>query len=112
MKDPRLLLFSFMLILIGHVASAQNGIPDCDAIKVEVKTTDPALNQSNGSIDFAFSKSMNDYKIFLLNAGPDKTGKVEIKETKLSNLKSGFFDFLIIDRNSKGCLKQLTVVLK
>jgi hypothetical protein len=111
MKNPRLLFFSFLLLTIGNTAFPQNGVPDCDAIKVEIKTTTPGPNQSNGSIDLMFSKPINDYKIFLLNAGPNRTEKIEIKETKLSNLKSGFFDFLIIDRNRKGCLKQLTVVL-
>jgi len=95
MKDPKLFV-----------------LPDCDDIKVEVSTVQPANNQSNGSIDLIFTKPVSNYKIFLLNAGSDKTGKEEIEDGKITNLKPGFFDFLIMDRSRKGCVKQLTVVLK
>jgi hypothetical protein len=47
-----------------------------------------------------------------LNAGSDKTGKEELKSGKLTNLRAGFFDFLIMDKNKKGCVRQLTVDLK
>lgn len=113
MEYPKHLVFSFLLLIaaIGNLR-AQNAAPDCDDIKVEVITVQPSGNLSNGSIELVFTKSVNNYKIFLLNAGSDKTGKEEIKSGKIANLKPGFFDFLILDRNKKNCVKQLTVVLK
>ena len=113
MKDPKLLVFSLLLLLAANYnVRAQNPVPECDDIKVEVKTVAPVSNQSNGTIDLVFSKAINNYKIFLLNAGSDKTGKEEIEGGRITNLKSGFFDFLIMDKTRKGCVKQLTVVLK
>jgi hypothetical protein len=113
MIDPKRIVISFMLLLaVAFHAVAQSGVPDCDDIKVETKVTQPTNNLSNGTIDLVFSKPVNNYKVFLLNAGSDGTGKEEVHGGKVTNLRSGFFDFLIIDRNRKGCVKQLTVVLK
>ena len=112
MKDPKLLVLSLLLLAASYNLRAQTAVPECDDIKVEVKTVTPIGNQSNGSIDLNFSKAISNYKIFLLNAGSDKTGKEEIVGGRITNLKSGFFDFLIMDRTKKGCVKQLTVVLK
>lgn len=112
MKDPKLFVFSLLLFAASLDLRAQNSVADCEDIKVEVKALQPTDNQPNGRIDLVFSKPTNNYKIFLLNAGSDKTGKEEIEDGKLSNLKAGFFDFLIMDKNKKGCIRQLTVVLK
>lgn len=113
MIHPKNLVFSLLLLVaaIGNL-SAQNGVPDCNDIKVEVVTMQPTDNLSNGSVELVLTKPINNYKIFLLNAGSDKTGKEEIQNGKITNLRPGFFDFLILDRNRKGCVKQLTVVLK
>ncbi len=113
MKNPKVFVFGLLVLLAATCnLRAQSAVPDCDDIKVEVKTVAPIINQSNGSIDLIFSKAIENYKIFLLNAGPDKTGKEEIEGGRITNLKSGFFDFLIMDKTKKGCVKQLTVVLK
>jgi hypothetical protein len=113
MKDPKLFVFSLLVLLAATCnLRAQSAVPDCDEIKVEVKTVAPINNQSNGSIDLIFSKAIDSYKIFLLNAGSDRTRKEEIVGGRITSLKPGFFDFLIIDKTKKGCVKQLTVVLK
>jgi len=94
MKDPKLLVFSLLLLLaVNYNLSAQSAVPDCDDIKVEIKTIAAVSNQSNGSIELIFSEPINNYKIFFLNAGSDKTGKEEITSGKITNLKSGFFGF-------------------
>jgi len=112
MRDPKFLVFCLLLCGASLNLKAQNSVPDCEDIKVEVKTISTSNNQSNGTIDLIFTKSIDNYRIFHLNAGSDKTGKEELKSGKLTNLKAGFFDFLIMDKNKKGCVRQLTVDLK
>ena len=86
---------------------------DCADIKVEAKTTNPTASRTDdGSIDLVFDKPVSNYKIIWLNAGNSKTDKEEINGGRLTNLKAGFYDFLILDKNKKGCTKQLTVILK
>ena len=112
MRNPKIVFISFLLILFeGNLLWAQTTTPDCDDIKVEAKVTNPT-SAGNGSIELVFQGSVNDYKIFWLNAGSSKTGKEEVEDGKVRNLKAGFYDFLIIDKNRKGCTKQLTVILK
>jgi hypothetical protein len=113
MKDPRLLFFCALLLFgVNGISWSQTTIPDCDDIQVEVKAINPSNGLANGSIELTFSKPLNGYRIFLLNAGPDKTQKEELEHGKVTRLDAGFFDFLIMDRNKKGCIRQLTVTLK
>jgi hypothetical protein len=112
MRHPKFLVFCLLLCSASLSLKAQNSVPDCEDIKVEVKTISTSNNRPNGSIEMIFTKSFDSYRIFHLNAGSDKTGKEELKSDKLTNLKAGFFDFLIMDKNKKGCVRQLTVDLK
>jgi hypothetical protein len=112
MRNPKIVFISFLLILFeGNILWAQTSTPDCDDIKVEARVINPT-GGGNGSIELVFQSSVSDYKVFWLNAGSSKTGKEEVEDGKLRNLKAGFYDFLIIDKNKKGCTKQLTVILK
>lgn len=99
-------------MLLSNIAYAQQPIEDCKDIKVTVTTIEPQNGGSNGQIELTFTEPTSNYKIFWLNEGPDKTGKVEVQNGKIEKLKTGFFDFLIIDKNRKGCIRQLTVILK
>ena len=112
MRDPKFLAFCLLLWGACLNLKAQNAVPDCDDIKVEVRTISSSDDRANGSIDLSFTKPFDNYRIFHLNAGSDKTGKEELKSGKLTNLRAGYFDFLIMDKNKKGCVRQLTVVLK
>lgn len=112
MKHPKFLVFCLLLLSASLSLRGQSTVPDCEDIHVDIETTAPTIGQANGSINLTFTKPIGDYKIFFLNAGEDKTGKEEVLDGRLKNLKAGFFDFLIMDKNKKGCIKQLTVVLK
>ena len=113
MRNPKIVFISQLLILIeGNVVWAQTKVPDCDDIKVEAKVTNPTGSGRDGSIDLVFQGNVGDYKIFWLNAGSTKTDKQEVNDGKLTDLRAGFYDLLIIDKNRKGCTKELTVILK
>jgi hypothetical protein len=112
MRDAKFLLFCLLVCGASLNLQAQNPVPDCDDIKVEIHTISTSNNQHNGTIELTFSKPVENYRIFHLNAGSDKTGKEELRSGKLTNLRAGFFDFLVLDKNKKGCVRQLTVELK
>lgn len=111
MKGPKFFPFVIVLLVASHYSFAQTPLKQCDDIRVEAKILNPSNNQSDGSIDFILPKPIDSYRIFFLNAGPDKTDKQEVEKGKLQNLNSGSFDFLIIDTTRKGCVRLHTVVL-
>ncbi len=113
MRNPKLLFFSYLFALLaGTEIYAQKSVPDCDDIKVEVKTNSPVGGTANGSIELIFDKELDNYKIFWVNSGAGKTDKTEVKGGKIEGLKTGFFDILILDKSKKGCIRELTVILK
>ena len=112
MTTPKLIFVGLLMSMLINESLAQQSVPDCADIKVEAKATNPSQGSSNGNIELVFDKPTGNYKILWLNAGRDKTGKEEISNGRLPNLKAGFYDFLIVDKNKAGCIRQLTVILK
>lgn len=113
MRNPKLLFFSCLLVLLaGTEIYAQKSVSDCDDIKVEVKTISPVGGGANGSIELIFDKALENYMIFWVNSGSGKTDKTEVEGGKIEGLRTGFFDILILDKSRKGCIRELTVILK
>ena len=113
MGNPKVVLITVFLILFeANALLAQNPSADCADIKVEAKATNPTASRADGSIELVFDKAVSNYKIIWLNAGNSKTEKEEVNDGRLRNLKAGFYDLLILDKNNKGCTRQLTVILK
>jgi hypothetical protein len=112
MTTPKLIFVGLLMLMLTNKSLAQQSVPDCADIKVEAKAANPSPGSSNGNIELVFDRPTNNYKILWLNAGRDKTSKEEISGGRISNLKAGFYDILIMDKNKAGCIKQLTVILK
>lgn len=84
---------------------------DCADIKVSIVVVNPKDTGSKGTIEFKFEDaSMDAYTIFYLN-GPDGKAR-ELSTSKMENLKRGVYDFFIMDKKKKGCIKQLSVTLE
>lgn len=96
----------FFLLISSVLVNGQENPSQC-TIRVETVLTQPVKGK-DGKIEFKFEDKRT-YKIFLVNQGAD-TAKDPLKATVVSNLKAGFYDFVIID--DKGCTKQLTLTLK
>jgi hypothetical protein len=108
MRKSNRILLTLLFVFMFFFGYAQS--KNCGEIQVSTKITSEAKGSTNGSIEFIFdSADKNDFKIFLVNAGEERA-KAPITEGKVNNLKSGFYDFVIVDR--KGCTKQLTVTVK
>ena len=112
MTTPKVIFVGLLMLMLANESLAQQSVPDCADIRVEAKAENPSPGSSNGNIEFVFDKPVSNYKIIWLNAGRDKTGKEEINSGRISNLKAGFYDILIVDKGKAGCIKQLTVILK
>jgi len=110
MRNP-LFLFVALYLCVCAGAWAQNApAPQCDAIQVEPKVTHPQSG-AKGSITLVFkNSSAENYTIYWLNSHNRQADR-PISAGDLKNLSSGFYDLLIVDKNKKGCIKQLTVTL-
>ena len=102
-----IMLFSF--VMLSAALNAQSIDKNCDEIKIETKIFNPEPGKSNGKIQIVFKEESKTYKIFLLNAGSERSKK-EIENGIIDNLRVGFYDILIIDKD--GCNRQLTITLK
>jgi len=110
MRNP---LFLSAVLYLGVCAGAwaQNvPAPQCETIQVEPKVMHPQSG-AKGSITLVFkNSSAENYTIYWLNAHNRQADR-PISAGDLKNLPSGFYDLLIVDKNKKGCIKQLTVTL-
>lgn len=104
------------LLLISFLSIVQPlGLLDtpvaCD-FKVTSQTKNPLKGGSNGEITIIVNDSpaSDRYKVFLINKGPDQAKK-EIKTKKITGLKAGFYEFIIVDTKGDKCFKELALQL-
>lgn len=107
MTNSKALLISTLLAFL-FVGKGFSQSADCE-IQVESKVTAPQNGRDNGKVKFEFTDNTKAYKIFLVNRNPSDA-KVPLRNNEATNLKPGFYDFIIID--ASGCSKQLTVTVK
>jgi hypothetical protein len=83
----------------------------CD-IKITSQVKNPIKGGANGEITIIVNDSpANDrYKVFLINKGPEQAKK-EIKAKKITGLKAGFYEFIIVDTKGDKCFKELALQL-
>jgi hypothetical protein len=100
--------FLGMWLLLPALAYSQN----CQfELESEVKNSDKG--SSNGEIIFKIKGDLNDgrYKAFLLNKGFENAKK-ELTTKKISGLKEGYYEFIIVDTKGDKCFREVTIFLK
>ena len=108
MSLTNLLLISFLNFL------EPTGSVVCTNLNCEITVTSQVKNSSagraNGEISITISgdSGSDRYKVFLLNKGQEQA-KNEIKSRKLTGLKPGRYEFIIVDTKGDKCFKEITL---
>lgn len=111
MSLTNLLLISFLNFFEPSGSVVSNSL-NCDIpVTTQVKNANPG--KSNGEITLIISGESGSgrYKVFLLNKGQEQA-KNEIKSRKITGLKSGLYEFIIVDTKGDKCFKELTLTIK
>jgi hypothetical protein len=109
MDRSKLLTFLVAFLALISYSFGQNSKPqNCEPISFEAKViADPGKNAN--TIQFVNGQDNNArFKIFLLNKGSD-IARREISDRRITNLSPGFYEFIIIDMENKGCFKEVKV---
>ena len=77
-------------------------------IETSYEVVNATRGSSTGSITITIANDSKDIKLFLLNKGEDQA-KQEIKTRKIEKLKSGRYEFIIIDTKKDKCYKYLSL---
>lgn len=103
----KVLLISFLCICFLNAHGQVK--PNC-TIEVNVLIKGAQKGIENGKIQLEIQDDNGDerFKVFLLNQGIEKA-KNEISSREVSNLKPGYYEFIIIDTKREKCFKELTV---
>jgi hypothetical protein len=103
-------LFAFAALFPLRMESLQiEPVNPCDEIQVTYKTKNTFDNLANGEIELKFKDSKQTYTSFLF-CGDNKNNRLNIKETKITELNAG--DYNLIIRSKEGCTKHLTIRIK
>ncbi|MBX2894244.1 MAG: hypothetical protein KF763_02290 [Cyclobacteriaceae bacterium] len=84
-------------------------VKPCDEIQVTYKTKHTSGNQPNGEIELKFKDNKQTYTSYLF-CGDNKNNRLEITETKITELNAG--DYNLIIRSKEGCTRHLTIRIK
>lgn len=84
-------------------------VKPCDEIQVTYKIKNTSASQANGEIELKFKDDKQTYTSFLF-CGDNKNNRLDIKETKITELNAG--DYNLIIRSKEGCTKHLTIRIK
>ncbi len=113
MKYSKKFTISFLSVIFISVLTVQaQRATDCD---IPVKTTiqDADKGKGNGEItlEFEAGTSLKSIKIFYAQPGA-RGGLIEAEDRRLTGLRAGFYDIMIVDTSRKECAKQMTVEVK
>jgi hypothetical protein len=108
MSLTNLLLISFLNFL-EPTSSVVYNYRSCE-ITVTSQVKNANAGRANGEISLAIAgdSGSDRYKVFLLNKGQEQA-KNEIKSKKLTGLKPGRYEFIIVDTKGDKCFKELTL---
>jgi hypothetical protein len=111
MSLTNLLLISFLNFLEPGGSVVYNH-QNCEiTVTSQVKNSDSGRSNGEITLEIDGDNASSRFKVFLLNKGAEQAQK-EIKSRKLTGLKPGFYDIIIIDTKGDKCFKELTLHVK
>ena len=86
--------------------------PDCN-LSVNSEIKDSNQGKANGEIVIKIPGDNRDgrFKVFILNTGAENAKK-ELTERKVTGLKPGLYEFIVIDTKGEKCFKELKLEVK
>src|SRR5688572_9067530 len=104
-------LINLLIISFLSLSGSPNQ-PDCNlSVSSEVKNT--SQGRSNGEIVIKISGDNRDgrFKVFILNTGAENAKK-ELADRKVTGLKPGLYEFIVVDTRGEKCFQELKLEVK
>lgn len=82
-------------------------------LSVNSEIKDSSQGKANGEIVIKIEGDNRDgrFKVFILNTGAENA-KNELKERKVTGLKPGLYEFIVVDTKGEKCFKELKLEVK
>lgn len=102
----KVLLFSLFCIL---AASSLSQAQSCSiTVSTQVVKSQPGKRTGQIKLTIEGDKQDGRFKLFLLNQGAEQAKK-EIENRQVQSLKSGLYEFIVIDTKREKCFKEISV---
>lgn len=99
------------LLLLSSLCGYAQKTPSCD-IPVKADIVDSGKGLRNGEINLDFGGAFGQHIRIFIAEPFEKVVWRQAESNKVTGLKAGFYDIMIVDTSRKECAKQLTVEIK
>ncbi len=112
MRYSKVFTISILFILFFASDLCAQSLPFCEIpVKAAIVHTSNGLHNGEIILNVGSEISLKSLKIFVAQPHEEKVWK-QVDDQRLTGLKAGFYDFLIIDTSRKECAKQMTIEIK